>query len=105
MNPEGHSSVYCGCSGQDHTLICHGDVAYDYVQCLLLQVCLDNDVHVKFNCIHYSRMLVNGVSIPVACMHNRTLLCQPSVCAFTILLNMHVGSVYMDVSFRHTTLP
>ena len=68
-------------------------------------MCLDNDVHVKCNSIHYNRMLVNGVSIPVACIHSRTLLCHPSVGVFAILLNMPVGSVYMDVSFRHTTLP
>ena len=43
-----------------------------------LLVCVDHDAHGECNCIHYSRIVVNGDTIPVDCK-NRTLLCQPSV--------------------------
>ena len=51
-----------------------------FFKCLLLHVYVNHAVQqVECNCKHYSRMVVNGDTIPVDCMHNRTLLCQRSV--------------------------
>ena len=70
---------------------------------------MDHDVHVEWNFINYSRMVVRRDN-PSWLHAQWTLLCQLSVGVFAIFLSMPVGSVslvhsllYMEIgSFKHT---